>query len=118
MSTPLKEVSELKDGCVRPRHWVLGYTRSSNDPIHKHDVQSSQFRYTFVNSNDKYAPIPGACASLRLHHSFGSLARGVRRRPGLGLLAAPCARWRYAAVHIAPIIFFLLFTFWRNFGCT
>jgi hypothetical protein len=39
MSTPLKEVSELKDGCVRPRHCVLGYTRSSNDPIHKHDVQ-------------------------------------------------------------------------------
>jgi hypothetical protein len=39
MSIPnaLKEVFELKDGYVR--HCALGYTRSSNDPIHKHDVQ-------------------------------------------------------------------------------
>jgi hypothetical protein len=107
------------------QHALTHSLRAPNSDIHLLSVTTntphSQVRRTCLFTFLSLLHFLGACAGLRLHHSFSSVARGVRRRPGVGLLTTPCARWRCAAVHIAPLFFFLLFTFVRessaNAGC-
>lgn len=99
--------------------------------------QSSQFRYTFVISDDKYAPLPGA-SYLLVHLSFPfAFLRRLCGPAFAPLLRLSCARSQAASRPWAaccslrtvemccraysPLLFFLLFTFVRessaNAGC-